>query len=249
MPLLHMTQAKNKRPRLGFDPALSLLLYIGRGGNMKKRIRFGVKVYQFGTLLLLAMVSANSVHAAKIDVGRVRSLTYRPAIACQERPEFLTEQKTEVAGNLEALSGVLVARDSEYYIEARESGRETRARAYQSFIPQKKMNSPRVICGSAPEDLRSRYSMYVPTLIDRTDGKKIGNSIWQFQLMTDSNSFSIWNKQSPVLSEQMTFEKLLKESRAHYKLYYLGNNVYEIVMMREDAGAQHFLSIRYDLVK
>lgn len=201
-------------------------------------------------LFLLPVLSATAAFALKQEpgVGKIDFPRFQKAAACAERPEFLTEARTEIVGTIDKLPklGVLVARDAEYYVEGQtESGDPIRMHAYQSF--EDRAAGTRVLCGDSAKGMSERFSLFAPTLIDTTNSQ-VGNSVWQFQLMANGDKFSSWNMKSPVSSSAERLDKVLRKMGSKYRLYQTARNEYEMMVIQESHGVTEYLSIRYDAV-
>lgn len=208
------------------------------------------KLSQIG-ILCLTLVSP-PVFALKSKPGRLIAPAFAEARECTNRPEFLTETRTEVPGGLEALpKTVLVARDAEMWIEGKleSEGKAIRAHSYQSFVRAKTRHLGRILCGSSSEEFADRFSLHAPTLIDISEDKKVGNSFWQFQIIGDGKNFSAWNKKSGLFSAESNLEKSLKDLKAQYRLYQIGHNEFELLVQKETGGVLQTLSIRYEALR
>lgn len=232
---------------LGRAPVLLFIL-------TSRRITVGVKLLsQIGTLAAATLLSVQPAIAVMSPKGgRLLTPLFFKASDCQERPEFLSELRTEVPGGFEALpKAVLVARDAEMWVEgpASGSGNDLRVHAYQSFMKAPTRSLGKILCGSSSAELMDRFSLHAPTLIDGSKDKKVGNSFWQFQVIADRQSYSVWNKKSSLFSQAEKIEKVMKDLKATYRLYQIGHNEYELLVQREDAGVIQTLSVRYEALK
>ena len=201
-------------------------------------------------LFLLPIISAATAYALTQEpkAGKMVLPTFQQSSACSERPDFLTESRTEIVGTIDKLPqmGVLIARDAEYYVEGQtETGSPIRVHGYQSFIKSK----TKILCGENSKGVRERYSVFAPTLIDTTIAHKTGNSVWQFQIMANEDQFSAWNFKSPVADDNEKLGKVLSKMGSKYKIYQTGHNEYELMVIQENKGVTEYLSIRYDAVR
>lgn len=194
-------------------------------------------------LLLLFVISAassNVAHALKEpQVGKLLRPEYQKVTACADRPEFVSEVRLEPVGSLDKLPsmGVLVAREAEYYIEGQtERGAPVKVHGYQSFVADSKN---KILCGTGSHNMQERFSVMAPTLIDTTQAQKIGNSVWQFQILAKGDQFSAFNMKS--------LGNLAKVG-SQYQIYQVSPNEYEMMVVQEKQGVRQYLSIRYDAI-
>lgn len=167
--------------------------------------------------------------------------THVLAPACgSERPAFLSrENRTEILGGFQALpKKALVARDAQMWVESQDDKNPLKLHAYQSF--EQKRESAKVLCGNAPQSLAERFSLIAPTLVDLNPKKEVGNSLWQFQVIADRGTYSVWNKKSHTMS---------KTANATYRLYEVGQNEYELVVQKDVDGVMQTLSVRYESLR
>lgn len=199
-------------------------------------------------LLLVFIISASASNVAlatkPLMSGKLVQPEYQKVTACGEKPEFLSEVRLEPVGSLDKLPsmGVLVAREAEYYIESK-SGSALKVHGYQSFVSKSKN---KILCGAGAKDLRERFALEAPTLIDTTQAQKIGNSMWSFQILSNGEQFSAFNMKSLTGSHQM--EKNLAKIGSRYQIYQVSPNEYEMMVVQEDQGVRQYLSIRYDAI-
>lgn len=196
--------------------------------------------------LLLILISTTSFAFKSDKPGKILRPSFTSAPACEARPEFLSEMRTEFTSSLQHLpQTVLVAREAEYYIEGQKGEKEIRMHGYETFL---KKNSSQVLCGNGPE-IAERFSLVAPTLIDTHKKPRVGQSFWQFQMMTEGGKFSLWNLKSPSLSTTQNIESFLKESGASYKMYQRSHDEFELLVIKKEGGVTQYLSIRYDAVR
>lgn len=203
-------------------------------------------------LFLLPVITATAAFALKQEPtsGKLVLPKFEQSSACGDRPEFLTESRTEIVGTIDKLPqmGVLVARDAEYYVEGQtETGSPIRVHGYQSFV--RTQSNTKILCGQNSKGVKERFSVFAPTLIDTTLAHKTGNSIWQFQIVANEDQFSAWNIKSPVSNDSEKLGKVLGKMGSKYKIYQTGHNEYELMVIQENKGITEYLSIRYDAVR
>lgn len=195
--------------------------------------------------LLLVLISTTSFAFKSEKAGKILRPSFVAAPACEARPDFLSEIRTEFTSSLQHLpQTVLVARDVEYYVEGQRDEKTIRLHGYESFL---KKNSSQVLCGNGPE-MTERFSLVAPTLIDTHKKPRVGQSLWQFQMMSEGGKFSLWNLKSPSLTASENVESLIKQSGASYKLYQRSHDVFELLVVKKEGGVTQYLSIRYDAV-
>lgn len=206
---------------------------------------FGLTV----TAVALMATPATALKTSK-TAGRLVNPLFFSAPECGERPEFLNENRTPVAGGFGALpKAVLVARDAEMWVEGSSDGSPVKMHAFQSFVKPKTRALGRVLCGSTPMNFSDRFSLVAPTLIDVSAGRHVGNSVWQFQVIADNKGYSVWNKQSPSFSKASQLENLLRDQKSEYRLYQLNHNEYELLIQKDVAGVTQTLSVRYEALR
>ncbi|KHD88687.1 MAG: hypothetical protein OM95_07755 [Bdellovibrio sp. ArHS] len=197
--------------------------------------------------LLLVLISTSSFAWKNSDQGRLLQPQFSTAPACEERPEFLSEMRADFVGALSKLpETLLVARDAEFYVEGQ--SQQTKLYGYQSFL-KGPYSEPQVLCGSSTESGAKRFSLFAPTLIDTYKNPKVGQSLWQFQMMSDGAKFSFWNLKSPSFPQKEQLESWIQSTGAQYKLYQRAHNEYELLLVKKDGETTQYLSVRYDAVK
>lgn len=87
-----------------------------------------------------------------------------------------------------------------------------------------------------------------PTLIDTHKENRVGQSLWQFQLLTDSQRFSFWNLKTAGLRGGESLEDWIKSSGAQYKIYQKTHTEYELMLIKTEGNVTQYLSVRYDSV-
>lgn len=195
-------------------------------------------------ILLLALLSTSAFANNKTS-GRLLQPEFSSAPHCQERPEFLAEMRNEFPGSLSRLpETVLVAREAEFYVEG---SNDLKLYGYQSFL-KKGPGSSQVLCGNHTPEGRERFSLFAPTLIDTHKKSKVGQSLWQFQMVADGGKYSFWNMKSPSLSQTEALEQWAKSSGVSYKIYQKSHSEYELLMVKNEKGIAQYLSITYDAV-
>lgn len=200
-------------------------------------------------LFALGAIGSNAAYALKEPLkGKMVLPNYQTVSACGERPDFLSESRTEFVGSIDKLPqmGLLVAREAEFYIEGQtERGSPVKVHGYQSFVAQSKN---KILCGAGAKGMQERFSLVAPTLIDTTSAQKVGSSLWQFQILAKEDQFSAWNMKSPLASGPAAMVKFLSKPGTQYHLYQIGYNEYEMMVVRESQGVKQYLSVRYDAV-
>lgn len=199
-------------------------------------------------LLLLALISTSSFAVKREPAGRILRPEFRTAPDCQERPEFLSEMRNDFLGSLARLpETVLIAREAEFYVEGSEKGEALKMHGYQSFL-QKGLRGSEVLCGNSAPQLKERFALFAPTLIDTRKIPQVGQSLWQFQMMAENNRYSIWNMKTPSFKQGEALEDYLKTSGASYKIYQKTHSEYELLLIKKTEGVTQYLSITYDAV-
>lgn len=204
-----------------------------------------------GMLLLTALGVALPATALKTSS---RSQLLNPsrvlAPACgATRPAFLTrENRTEISGGFESLpKKAFVAREAQMWVESQDEKNPLKLHAYQSF--ERNKETAQVLCGNAPTSLAERFSLMAPTLVDLNPTKEVGNSLWQFQVIADRGTYSVWNKKSHSMTKSVSLESLFKNRKSSYRLYQVGQNEYELLVQKDVDGVTQTLSVRYESLR
>lgn len=207
-----------------------------------------VKLFSNISLALATTASIASTSSPNATVAT--KVSYSEAPECEGRPEFITEVRPQIIGGFEKLpSMVLVARDAEYYIESKVGGENVKIHSYQSFEAASASDT-KVVCGSSAKSTKNlRFSLLAPTLIDATPSKKVGQSLWQFQMLAAPKGFSAWNQRSLALTQQESLEKTLGDFGGSYQIYQLSPEKYELVVSKSTSSVLQYLSIKFDAVK
>lgn len=200
----------------------------------------------FGTTILFATFT--QAERKEFLTGMMK-LSFNEAPVCEGRPHFITEVRPEIIGGFEKLPQlVLVANEADYYVESKNQGNPVKIHSYQSFTTTKPKEKSKIVCGSSKSIDAFRSSLFAPTLIDTTKTKKIGQSLWQFQMLADKEGFSVWNTRSLAFSENENLEKALLKFGGNYRIYQLSGDQYEVVVSKDTEGVTQYLSIKYDAV-
>lgn len=201
----------------------------------------------FGTTVLFATITQAE---RKESLTGLMKLSFTVAPNCDGRPEFITEVRPEIIGGFEKLPQlVLVANEAEYYVESKNSEAQVKIHSYQSFLNTSPKEKSKIICGNTKSSENFRYSLFAPTLIDTTKTQKVGQSLWQFQVLSDKEGFSVWNQRSLAFNQGENLEKALMKFGGNYRIYQLSHDQYEVVVSKDTEGSTQYLSIKYDAVK
>lgn len=201
----------------------------------------------FGTTVLFATITQAE---RKDSFSGLTKLNFTMAPNCEGRPEFITEVRPEIIGGFEKLPQlVLVAHEAEYYVETKNSDANLKVHSYQSFTTGSEKEKSKIVCGNTKSTENLRYSLFAPTLIDTTKTQKVGQSLWQFQVLSDKEGFSVWNQRSLAFNDGENLEKALMKFGGNYRIYQLSHDQYEVVVSKDTEGATQYLSIKYDAVK
>lgn len=201
----------------------------------------------FGTIVLFTTIT--QAERKDASSGMVH-INFTDAPDCEGRPEFITEVRADLLGGFEKLPKVvLVASDAEYYAELKKSDSKIKIHSYQSFAGPHPDDKSKLICGHAKNLEKVRFSIFAPTLIDTTVSQKVGQSLWQFQMVADQQGFSVWNKKSLAFSEKDSLEKNLMRFGGNYRVYQISHDQYEVVVSKDTDDMIQYLSVKYDAVK
>ncbi|MGZ3745629.1 MAG: hypothetical protein ACXWRE_01035 [Pseudobdellovibrionaceae bacterium] len=201
----------------------------------------------FGSLVLFTDIT----QAERKDLGSdFIKISFLAAPNCEGRPDFITEVRSEIIDGFMKLPSVaLVAKEAEYYIESKNTENSLKIHSFQSFLNPKAKNESKIICGQVKGAEAFRFSLFAPTLIDMTRSQRIGQSFWQFQLLTDKEGFSIWNKRSLAFIEGENIEKALMKFGGIYRIYKLSHDQYEVVVSKDTGNIAQYLSVKYDVIR
>lgn len=198
--------------------------------------------------LLLVLLSTTSFAVKRDPAGRLLRPDFHAASECQERPEFLSEMRNDFLGTLSRLpETVLVAREAEFYVEGTEKGDDVKLHGFQSFLSHE-TSSAEVLCANAAPDLKERFALFAPTLIDTRKEARVGHSLWQFQMMVDSGKYAFWNMKTPSFKPSQNLEDYLKASGATYKIYQKSHDEYELMIVKKSDSTTEYLLIIYDAI-
>lgn len=203
------------------------------------------------SVLSLTLVSQSLVASVRSPAQNSQNpqFSYSPVNNCNSRPRFLTQPKVESVAHFEQLPKALyVAKEAEYYVEGNsEMGKPIQAYSVQSFDSKSAFKNPEIVCGEISKDESRRFTMQAPTIIDSTKNQKVGNTFWQFQMLSKDKELSAWNLKSPSLSNSKELEKTLKDFKATYKIYQLSHNEFEVLLSKQELGTQHYLMVKYQV--
>jgi hypothetical protein len=176
----------------------------------------------FGTTVLLATIT-QAERKEPLSGGMKHGFTVAPN--CEGRPDFITEVRPDIIGGFGKLPQiVLVANEADYYVESKNTNSSLKIHSYQSFTSTSPKQKAKIICGNVKTTENFRFTLFAPTLIDTTNAKKIGQSLWLFQLLTDKEGFSIWNKRSLAFADDENLEKALLRFGGNYRIYQLSTD-------------------------
>jgi hypothetical protein len=189
--------------------------------------------------------------AERKDSGSgLAKLSFTTARNCEGRPDFITEIRPKIIGGFAKLPQIiLVANEAEYFIESKNIENGFKVHSYQSFTGTSPRNESKIVCGSTKSNETFRFSLFAPTLIDTTQKRRVGQSLWQFQLLTDKEGFSVWNKRSLAFKDGEDLEKVLMKFGGNYHIYQLSPDQYEVVVSKDTEGITQYLSVKYDAVR
>lgn len=157
-----------------------------------------LKMTALPALLFIGLHSAVSV-AASIPPEKVPTCPDR-------RPELFDEP--QMITTVAALPvSVLVARTADVWLESKTTGLKIWAR--HNF----KSGQKSFVCADLPVGAEAHASVPLVVLNDRTKAKKVGDSLWQFQVMAKAGKLGLWNQKSGL----MTVTELLDLSKSRWK--------------------------------
>lgn len=173
------------------------------------------------------------------------------------KPEYIRSNACEVAHAMDRNSMVklempfnsflkgstLVAKEVHHQIFDMD-GRVT-AYSAQNFVKGAK-SKVQVVCGSIPKNMEQRFVITAPTLIDETQHKKFGSSLWSFQLIPLGGGISAVHNKSPKTLENTT--DIAKISGADLEVYQISHHEIEIRYVKKIGDFTQTLSMVYDIV-
>lgn len=139
---------------------------------------------------------------------------------------------------------ILLARNASMYYEDLKSG-ELKFKAYQSFTtPESKIE-----CASPNPKIESTISFNAPVLLDLSEGKTVGNSIWQFNLIAKGQKVGLWNQASQLLSKSFKLEDWLTNNSDQISFYQVSHDQFEMVIRLADRFDEKILVVVFDSIK
>ncbi len=138
-------------------------------------------------------------------------------------------------------SGALLARDAKVFIESK----DLHLQASQDFIKPKSQ----ILCFSGPAQSKFSVSLDVPTLIDLTIEKLIGNSIWEFNLMVDGKQVGIWDQVSHLQSNSFKLSELTTTADQEVLFSQVNHDQYELIIKQQTKNLLKAVVITFDSVQ
>jgi hypothetical protein len=208
-----------------------------------------MKSFLLAIVCVILLDGADSQAERKASLNQILRQNSMDAHQCDGRPDFITEVRPEMLGGFEKLpSLILVAHEADYYVEAKNGSADVRVHSYQSFAHADSQGQSKIVCGTAKNLESNRFALFAPTLIDTTHAQKVGQSLWQFQMVTDKKGFAVWNQRSLASSDRESLERNVLEFGGNYRIYQLGAKLYEVVISKEENGVIQYLSVKYDAI-
>jgi hypothetical protein len=163
---------------------------------------------------------------------------------CEKAPEFLNLQKTaSLLKGLEALPNMIfVGRIADHYVQTKSGN--LKMWSQHSF----KLGKSSILCASARGSMDFISSIYAPTLLDQSRDRSVGNSFWQFQLVSENQKFGVWNRKSRLLNSGESIEKALLKLGIQVQVFQVTHEEFDLVFTKETETAIEVLAIRYDSV-
>jgi len=158
----------------------------------------------------------------------------------ESRPELFAEPRVVITES-SLPSAVFVAKSADVWLESKQSGLKIWAK--HNF----KSGQKSFVCADLPAEISTHASIPLVVLNDRTSSKKVGNSLWQFQIMAKEGKLGLWNQKSGIL----TVEDFLHNPKSGWKREHYTSLTEEFFLR----SSQNFSDlevtslIRYDLVR
>lgn len=162
------------------------------GGNEMNRLQSVYRIIALLGLVLVFLVEANAF-AASGDGAVAKKVP-----SCAHKGSVFDDLKNRQP-EVQIPSSVLVGRTVNLMIES-ESG-DLKVWVKHNF----KTGQKEFVCATIPKELQQNFSVPILVLNDRTDGKRVGDSVWQFQVMVRDHEIGLWNQKSGLLRSEEIF--------------------------------------------
>lgn len=202
---------------------------------------------QRGTLMKLSFMIKGAFVILAMALPGVASGTGTATLPhvpeCQGgRPDVFQEIRAPLS--LSALpSAVLIARTADVWIENKESGLKIWAR--HNF----KTGQKSFVCASIPTAAATHTSVPLVVLYDRTAAAKVGDSLWQFQIMVRDRKMGLWNQKTGIMTVKDLLNLDSQTRNPQWKVEFESTLLDEPTLRgAQSSGAVESISvIRYDL--
>lgn len=157
---------------------------------------------------------------------------------CTDSPTFVDAKNYDDFDLSRMPKLVLVARNVEVWAANKKSNMKLLIR--HNF---KNMQSE-VKCSRAPDLNSMNLSIWIPSIVDLTENKKWGDSIWQIQALTSRQKVGVWSQKSrlaPIdevksITEKGTWRPLDQDS-------------YELIWDQVDGGTKYSIRLVFDVLR
>lgn len=193
-------------------------------------MRAGLWSFKFGVLALMMGVSQGSFAGGPAT---------KPVPPCGLRPEIFNEP-AQVIHTKNLPKALMVGRVAEVWIESKDGQLKLHAR--HNF----KNGQKEFLCADLPPNRRENFSFPLVTLLDRSEQKAAGDSVWQFQVMVNGSKLGLWSQKSGLLKAGDFVDKARGPWKPEFFASFLEEYRLRSVL---DLGETELLSvIRYDLI-
>lgn len=209
-----------------FGLPIQCLSPVHKGKAMKDHLRLGLLVLAIA-VLLFEVVEARSSGSEKKKI---------PSCHSSEADKIYDGDLLPI----DSLPSVLlVARSANHVIVGK--GLEFQSR--QNFVRPKS----ELICGSQ-SDHQFSVQLTAPTIIDLSTEKKVGDSFWIFQLMSENSKLGMWNQKSRLLTQTINYEQWLKSVDQEVRFYQIADDQFALLIKKKEGDFTHQFLIQYDTV-
>jgi hypothetical protein len=156
---------------------------------------------------------------------------------CEQTPSFVTEKPIDAFDATRLPERVFVARSVEVWAENKSRG--MMLLGHHNF---KSMKAD-VHCSTPLQDGALNLTALVPTLLDRTQTKTWGDSLWQMQILSEAKRAGLWTQKSRLLSSDQARVIMQKGTWR-----FIDANTYELISEQGDKENRIVLRIVYDVM-
>lgn len=163
---------------------------------------------------------------------------YAQVPMCTQPPSFVEARNYDDFDFSRLPNQVLVARIAEVWTSNKSRGMKLLIR--HNF---KTMKSD-VKCSRAPDQESMNLSVWIPTLIDLSNEKKWGDSIWQIQAITGEKKVGVWSQKTrlaPVDEVRKIAQKGVWRP--------VDSDSYELIWEQSSGGTKYSVRVVFDVLR